>query len=552
MSGQIIIALAQLNPVLGDIAGNAAKLREARTRAAATGADLIMTSELYICGYPPEDLVLKRSFQDRIREAVRTLATETADGGPAILLGAPWREDDKLYNAALLLDGGRIAAKIFKYDLPNYGPFDEKRVFVPAPLPDPLPFRGVKLGVIICEDMWTQSAALNAKKNGADILLVPNGSPYEIGKYQTRNRLAAARVAETGLPLVYLNQLGGQDELVFDGASFVLDAQGKTVMSMPAWQEGLEAFAFDNGALSGKDTKVVPPLAGEAAIYHALMTGLRDYVNKNGFPGVVLGLSGGADSALAAAIAVDALGPERVWGVMLSSPYTSQDSTEDAGQLAHALGCKLDSIPIADAMKTFDASLSPVLGDKLAGVTQENIQARIRGLTLMALSNATGSMVLSTGNKSEISVGYATLYGDMCGGFAVLKDVYKTQVYALSRWRNAHKPETGLGPEGAVIPARTLTKAPTAELRPNQTDQDSLPPYDVLDGILECLIERDMGVREIVAEGYNAETAARVWSMLDSAEYKRRQAAPGVKITRRNLSRDRRYPITNKYREKAG
>jgi NAD+ synthase len=507
-----------------------------------------MTSELYLCAYPPEDLVLKPSFQDALRAAIEKLALETADGGPALLLGAPWREEGRLYNAFLLLDQGGIAGKIFKHDLPNYGPFDEKRLFAAADLPEPITFRGTKLGVVICEDMWTAAVSARLKERGAEILLVPNGSPFEIGKTQTRRKLAAQRVAETGLPLVYLNQTGGQDELVFDGASFVLDAQGKLIDTMPSWQEEMSIIQLDNGRILGKKRETA--VSDDASdIYHALMTGLRDYVNKNGFPGIILGMSGGVDSALAAAIAVDALGADKVWGVMLPSPYTSQDSSQDAQASARALGCKLDTIEITGAMKIFDSALSPVLGDKLQGIAQENIQSRSRGLILMALSNATGHMVLSTGNKSEMSVGYATLYGDMCGGFAVLKDVYKTEVYKVARWRNANKPASALGPQGVVVPEAVLTKAPTAELRPNQKDQDSLPPYDVLDGILECLIEQDMGIKDIVARFYDLATVSKVWGLLDRAEYKRRQAPPGVKITPRNLSRDRRYPITNKYHE---
>ena len=550
MPSKICIAFAQLNPTVGDISGNLAALRTMRERAAEHGADLLVTSEMYICAYPPEDLVLKHSFQDSLRAAIERLAQETTDGGPAILLGAPWREHGKLYNAVLLLDAGKIAAKSFKYDLPNYGPFDEKRVFSAGSPPEPMLFRGVKLGVMICEDMWTPVPAAHLKKRGAEILIVPNGSPYEVGKTERRQKLAAERVAETGLPIIYLNQLGGQDELVFDGASFALDIKGHPVFTLPAWHEDFACIHFHKGNITGKKTAKTHKQERDADIYHALMLGLRDYVNKNDFPGVVLGLSGGIDSALAVTIAVDALGADRVHGVMLSSPYTSTESTADAKASARLLGCKLDSIPISEAMALFDKALSPTLGIALKGVPQENIQARCRGLILMAISNATGYMVLSTGNKSEMSVGYATLYGDMCGGFAVLKDVYKTEIYNISRWRNAHKPVGALGSKGKVIPDRVLTKAPTAELRPDQKDQDSLPPYEILDGILECLIEQDLGMREIVAKGYDAATVAKIWSLLDKAEYKRRQAAPGVKITRRNLSRDRRYPITNKYRER--
>jgi len=361
--------------------------------------------------------------------------------------------------------------------------------------------------------------------------------------------LAHARCIETGLPLIYLNQFGGQDELVFDGASFVCNAIGEVVVELPAWQEKIAVVQYENKSVSTATPLYSTSLDENGNIYHALMIGLRDYVSKNGFQGVVLGMSGGIDSALAATIAVDALGPERVWGVMLPSPYTSKESTEDATDTAQRLGCKLDCIPITKAMDIFETSLKPQLNNQLKGIVSENIQSRCRGLTLMALSNGTGNMVLSTGNKSEMSVGYATLYGDMCGGFAVLKDVYKTQVYEISRWRNKNHPVTALGPTGIVIPSNVLVKAPTAELRPDQKDQDTLPPYDILDGILENLIEGDKGLYEIVRQGYDAETIKNVWDMLDRAEYKRRQAPPGVKISRRNLSRDRRYPITNKYRE---
>lgn len=549
-SASLSIALAQLDPTVGDISGNIAKLREARNAAATQGADLIVTSEMYLCAYPAEDMVLKGSFLDSLTMAVERLAAETADNGPAILLGVPWRDAGRLYNAALLLDGGKIAAKIFKHDLPNYGPFDEKRIFAAADVPDVVMFRGVKLGILICEDMWTATVSAHLARQGAEILIVPNGSPFEIGKTETRHKLALQRVTETGLPLVYLNQFGGQDELVFDGGSFVLNAKGKIVTALPSWQENTQLIQYAGGVVSCEQTPKEAKADIEGAIYHALMIGLRDYVNKNGFPGVILGLSGGIDSALAAAIAVDALGADKVRGIMLPSPYTSKDSVRDAKASARMLGCQIDRVPIIKAMKIFETGLAPLLGEHAPGIVAENIQSRCRGLIMMALSNATGSMVLSTGNKSEMSVGYATLYGDMCGGFAVLKDVYKTTVYNLAQWRNKHKPADALGPKGTVIPKPVLTKAPTAELRPNQKDQDSLPPYDILDGILDCLIEQDMGMRDIIAKGFDPAVVARVWGMLDKAEYKRRQAAPGVKISRRTLSRDRRYPITNKYKER--
>ena len=552
MSQKLSLALAQLNPVVGDIAGNILKLREARKKAAAQGADLVITSELYSAGYQPEDLVLKLGFLNTIHAAIEALAKETADGGPALLLGTPWRENGKTYNAALLLDQGKIAGKAFKRDLPNYGPFDEKRVFTAAPeFPAPIDFRGLKLGVLVCEDMWTLAAAGELKKRGAQILLIPNGSPYESGKLGERMQLARARIKETGLPLVYLNQIGGQDELVFDGASFVLDKDGKCTAQAEAWAEDLLITRWDLTPLGfvpeAAAMKSVPEGAG--AIYHALLLGLRDYTYKNGFPGVVLGLSGGIDSALVAVLAVDALGADKVRTVMMPSPYTAQESLDDAAALAKALGCQYDTIPISMAMDAFQATLSSSFAGHAADTTEENIQSRCRGTILMALSNKFGPMVLSTGNKSEMSVGYTTLYGDLCGGFAALKDLYKTQVYDVARWRNAHKPAMALGPSGAIIPENIFTRPPTAELRPNQKDQDSLPPYDILDGILECMIEKDMGVSDVAARGFDPALARRVWEMIDRAEYKRRQAPPGVKITRRNFGKDRRYPITNKYRE---
>jgi NAD+ synthase len=551
MPQKLSLALAQLNPTVGDIEGNIAKLREARSKAAAKGADLVMASELYVSGYPPEDLVLKPSFLEAVLGAIEVLTKETANG-PAILLGAPWREQGKIYNAALLLDAGTIAAKIFKRDLPNYGTFDEKRVFAGGPLPMPIDFRGLKLGIMVCEDMWTPDATAHLKKQGAQILLVPNGSPYESDKLGERQKLAQARAKETGLPLIYLNQIGGQDELVFDGASFVLDAQGKSIAQAKPWKEDLVFIEWNGNSLSRIAGLSAEALAkadeGLSDIYNALLLGLRDYVNKNKFPGVVLGLSGGIDSALVAAIAVDALGANKVRTVMMPSPYTSKESIEDAAVIAKTLSCRLDTIPISPAMDAFTATLMQSFSDRKADTTEENIQSRCRGLILMAVSNKFGPMVLSTGNKSEMSVGYTTLYGDLCGGFAVLKDLYKTQVYAVARWRNAHKPATALGPSGIVIPERVFTKPPTAELKPNQKDQDSLPPYETLDAILECLIEKDMGVNDIVKSGFDSATVRRIRDMLDRAEYKRRQAPPGVKITRRNLGKDRRYPITNKYR----
>lgn len=545
MTADLLVALAQLNPVVGDIAGNLQKLKIARETAQRQGAELLITSELFLSGYPPEDLVLRPSFQEDLREALQTLTELTKDGKTAMLVGTPWKEGEKLYNACLLLADGEIKARVLKCDLPNYGPFDEKRVFAAAPLPSPIVFKGYRLGVLICEDMWSSAAAMHLTQQGAQILIVPNGSPYETGKLSQRIKLAQERVAETGISLIYLNQLGGQDELVFDGASFVLNKHGQVTKSLEPWSE--EIVTVSLRALDAAPSCDPAAVSAEEADYNALMLGLRDYVTKNRFSGTVLGLSGGIDSALVAVLAVDALGPKGLQAVMLPSPYTSEESLEDAGDVATALGCRYDVIAINPMMKAFENGLEPIFEGTKPDITEENIQARCRGILLMALSNKFGSMVLSTGNKSEMSAGYSTLYGDLCGGFAVLKDVYKTEVYKLARWRNKAKPRTALGPAGHVIPERIFTKAPTAELRPNQKDQDSLPPYEVLDGILFALIEKDLGISEVVSQGYDEELVKRIWAMLLRAEYKRRQGPPGTKITRRHLGRDRRYPITNRY-----
>jgi NAD+ synthase len=551
MTDRFRIALAQLNPLMGDIAGNLRKARAARAEAAKAGADLILFSELYIVGYPPEDLVLKPALQDDAREAVERLAAETADGGPAVLIGAPWVDEGKLYNACLLLDEGRIAGRTYKVDLPNYGVFDEKRVFAPGPLPGPFNVRGVRIGVPVCEDIWTPDVVECLSETGGEILLVPNGSPFEAGKEDVRLNLVAARVTESGLPLVYLNQVGGQDEIVFDGASLVVNADATVAHALPAWEEQVVVTEWRRGP---KGWVCAPGERAPAedrlqSVYHAMTLGLRDYVNKNRFPGVVLGLSGGIDSALSAAVAVDALGPERVRCVMLPSRYTSKESLDDASDCARLLGCKYETVPIEAAVEAFAASLHDTFAGRAVDTTEENIQSRIRAVILMAISNKFGPMVLTTGNKSEMSVGYATLYGDMCGGYNVLKDVYKTEVFRLARWRNANRPRGGLGPEGRVMPENVITRPPSAELRENQKDQDSLPPYDILDGILECLVEGEMKFEEVVARGYHPATVKRIEQLLYVSEYKRRQAPPGVKITHKNFGRDRRYPITNAFRD---
>ncbi|MCI0431466.1 MAG: NAD+ synthase [Rhodospirillales bacterium] len=550
MTDRLAIALAQLNPTVGGVEGNAERLLKAREEARGLGVDLMLASELYVSGYPPEDLVLKPAFIDSVRGAVERLAGATGDGGPAILVGAPWRDQGKVMNAALLLDRGRIASIRFKHDLPNYGVFDEKRLFTPGPLPGPIPFRGVRLGVMICEDMWTPDAAECLQESGAELLLVPNGSPFEFEKHDQRVQLAVARVTESGLPLVYVNQVGGQDELVFDGASFVVNADHRLAAQLPSFRESvvLTRWRRQGEGWVCEDGPLEKPAEGLDSIYAAMILGLRDYVRKNRFPGVLLGLSGGIDSALTAVVAADALGPDKVHAVMMPSPFTSRESLEDAAEVATLLGIRLDAVSIEPAMAAFDGMLKPLFDDLPRDTTEENVQARARGITLMALSNKFGSMVLSTGNKSEMSVGYATLYGDLCGGYSVLKDVYKMTVFALSRWRNQTLPQGALGPVGRVIPERIIAKAPSAELKPNQTDQDTLPPYAVLDDILHGIIEHDLAVEEIVARGHDRETVLRVWRMVDTAEYKRRQAPPGVKITRRAFGRDRRYPITNAFR----
>lgn len=548
MTDRLSIAIAQINPTVGDVAGNIALIEAFARDAGARGADLMIATELAVSGYPPEDLVLKPEFQNRIIDAVTTLAAKLdAEGLPAVLLGSPWRVDDKLYNAALLLDGGVVKHARLKHELPNYGVFDEKRVFAQGPLPGPIPFRDVRLGVMVCEDMWFPDVAECLEESGAEFLISINGSPFDVDKVDARLNISIARVTETGLAALYTNQICGQDELAFDGGSFVVNPDYSMVVRAPFWREALVMTEWTRGADGWvcEPGEVQPSLSREENIYSAMVLGLRDYVRKNGFPGVVIGMSGGVDSALSAAVAVDALGADKVLTVMMPSPYTSSESLEDAAECAGYLGTKLDEINIGPAMQAFDQMLAPSFEGRDADITEENIQARSRGLILMALSNKLGHMLLTTGNKSEMSVGYATLYGDMCGGYSVLKDVYKTTVFELCHWRNENRPAGALGPDGMVIPTRIITKPPSAELRPDQKDEDSLPPYDALDDILHGLIELEQSVDDVVARGHEPETVKRIWRMLDRAEYKRRQAPPGVKITLRAFGKDRRYPITN-------
>jgi NAD+ synthase len=546
MTNRLTIALAQMNQRVGDLDGNAAAILGMRRQAA--GADLLMVPELQLTGYPPEDLVLKPEFVRRTMEAAERLIDATAEPGPALLFGSIHQEAGQNYNVMILAEDGRMTARTLKRELPNYGTFDEKRVFASGPLPEPIHFRGVKIGVPICEDIWQEIVCAHLANGGAELMLVPNGSPYELDKDDKRATLVRSRVTMTGLPLVYLNRVGGQDEIVFDGSSFIMHPDGSRVVQFPDWEEKLLLTEWtrepDGWRCATRETHELDPYPED--VYQAMVVGLRDYVNRNGFPGVLLGLSGGIDSALSAAIAVDALGPDKVWGVMLPSKYTSDESLDDARECARLLGCRHDVISIAPGVAAMDEALATAFEGTTPGLAEENIQARLRMVALMALSNKFGPMLLTTGNKSEMSVGYATLYGDMSGGYNVLKDAYKTTVFALSRWRNQNRPEGALGPDGPVMPANVITKPPTAELRPNQKDEDSLPPYSLLDRILEGLIDKEMSVREVAnMTGAEFELVASMEKLLLRAEYKRRQAPPGVKIGSRNFGRDRRYPISN-------
>ena len=550
MTQALTLVLSQMTQAVGDLAANAAAMRAVRARH--PQADLILYPELQLIGYPPEDLVLKPALSERAAKLLAELAADTADGGPAILVGSVEREEGALYNIVALLDGGKIVATRRKHELPNYGTFDEKRVFVPGPLPDVVEWRGIKLGLPICEDGWLPNVCRHLAAQGAELLISVNGSPYEIDKDERRlTQVFASRVAETKLPLIFLNRIGGQDEIVFDGCSFVLNSDGTTAHRLIDWEaedrvtrwtKGTDGWTCEAGAIAEWE-------AHPADIYSAMIVSLRDYVERNRFPGVVLGLSGGIDSAICAAIAADTLGPDKVWCVMLPSRFTSEASLDDAANCATMIGCRLDTIPIMPAVEAFDAMLAGSFADRDVDITEENVQSRIRGVTLMALSNKFGPMLLTTGNKSEMSVGYATIYGDMAGGYNPLKDAYKMTVFAVAKWRNENVPRLSRNPVTPVMPDTIITKPPSAELRPDQKDEDSLPPYADLDRMLHMLVEEEASVDDVVAHyGFDRDAVARIERLLMLAEYKRRQAPPGVKLSTRNFGRDRRYPITHGFR----
>lgn len=534
------IAAAQINPVVGDFDGNAQRIIASAREAAASGARVLVTPELVLVGYPPEDLLFRTAFLEASQRALRAVCEATASLDLHLLVGHPAAGAAGRGNAASLVHRGRVLAEYHKHELPNYRVFDDVRYFSPGTEPLVFEVDGIRFGVLVCEDYWVADAPRRAVQAGAQVLLALNASPYETGKQDLRLDAARANVSTLGVALFAANLVGGQDELVFDGRSFALNADGRLAAQAPAFEEALFVADLVPGptpAFAVGEVPSEPPI--EAQLYSALVLGVRDYIGKNGFPNVILGLSGGVDSALTLAIAVDALGADRVRAVMMPSPYTADISLADARDMASRLGVRYDEIPIADCFDAFLDALAPHLPGP-PDTTQENIQARIRAVYLMALSNRTGALVLTTGNKSELAVGYSTLYGDMAGGFAVIKDVVKTMVWRLSRWRNGR---------GAVIPERVLTRPPSAELKPGQLDQDSLPPYDVLDAIIEQYVEQDRSVEEIVASGHDEATVRRVTRMIRGAEYKRRQAPLGIRVTHRAFGRDWRYPVTSRFRD---
>ena len=544
---KLAIALAQLNAHVGHVSDNLNSFQQARERSAALGADIIVSPEMFLSGYPCDDLVLRDDFMISVERAIDDLISLSADGGPAMIIGAPYREAGKIYNSAFVIDKGALLARRDKVALPNYGVFDDKRHFTPGDLKGPVNIRDMKVGLAICEDIWWPEVCVTQAESGAEIIVSLNASPFDEGKQDGRMSHVIARITETNLPFIYVNMVGGQDELVFDGGSFAVNVKGALAAQLPLMNEAVSLVHCQSTLdhqihLTGQ---ISPPETGLSLIYRALMLGIRDYVTKNGFPGVALGLSGGIDSALVAILAVDALGADAVRCLMLPSGYTADISKADADEMAARLGIRIDTIPIGEGMSAVDQMMAPLFEGTTADITEENIQSRLRGLLLMALSNKFGNMILTTGNKSEYAAGYATLYGDMCGGFAPLKDVWKTVVFELSKWRNGHVPRGALGPDGEVIPTRIITRPPSAELRPDQEDTDSLPPYDVLDAILKAITEEMASPEEIVARGYDQDDVERVSRLLFRAEYKRFQSAPGPKITKIAFGRDRRLPLTS-------
>lgn len=549
MTTVLKIASAQLNPTVGDLWANMEKIRKAYIRARKDGADILILPEQSIVGYPAEDLILKPAAIEDCRDLALAFAKETKDG-PAVVFNLPWNAEGDIYNAVLFMQDGKVTDIRYKHHLPNYGVFDEERIFTAGPLPSPVEFKGIQLGLPICEDLWQPGVAAHLADLGAEILISPNASPWRRTVHSERKDALRTKVHNEGLPLIYVNQIGGQDELVFDGSSFSMNGDGKIVQALKSFVEDYDLAIWEKGAQGWecRSARRSDHLSGEEADWRAMCLGLGDYVRKNGFTDVVLGMSGGIDSAMAACLAADALGPEHVWCVMLPSKYTSDHSLEDARACAQAMGCVYDIIPIKAAVEAFDTMLAPRFAGLEPNTTEENIQSRIRAVSLMALSNKFGHMLVTTGNKSEMAVGYATLYGDMCGGFNPLKDIYKTDVFHLARWRNGHNPDDLFGKDNP-IPERIITKPPTAELRDDQKDSDSLPEYEVLDDILMGLIEDELPVEEIIKRGHKPALVKRIENLLYIAEYKRRQAPPGVKIGLKSFGRDRRYPITNRYRD---
>ena len=548
MKTHLICAIAQLNFKLGAIDENTNALIKAHQQAAARQADIVMVPEMYLSGYQLDDLVLVDGFMDTIDAAIAKLAKLTVDNAPAMIVGAPRREGDNLYNAVYVLDGGVVVATRDKVRLPIGGVFDDPRNFANGVMPDPVVIRGISMGLPICEDLWHADVVRHICQKGADIILSPNGSPFETDKTDLRIQTAVARAVENKVPVIYANLVGGQDDQIFDGASFAVNPDGSLGCHLPSFSESLTMITLTGDThgwtVSGTVTK---PDEGLSAIWRTIVLGVRDYVQKNGFDRVLLGLSGGIDSAIVAAIAVDALGADNVEAVMMPSPYTSQDSLDDAADQAKRLGIRLDQISIAPAMAAMETELADSFAHGEAGLAKENLQSRLRGLTLMSISNTTGALVLTTGNKSEYATGYATLYGDMCGAYAPLIDVWKTTVFDLARWRNSHYPRGVLGQEGEIIPPSIIEKPPSAELRPDQKDTDSLPDYPVLDDIMQKLVEDMRAPRDLIANGYDAAIVLKCARLLRISEYKRNQAAPGPKITKRAFYRDRRFPITSVY-----